>query len=94
MESANHSKQDMSGAGWRSLVDFELAKSTARRLAELLHVTYGLQELIRRWGRDQLTSEQAIGQILLLLVELDKRLQKLERRRESPPKQPPRKTNP
>lgn len=46
--------------------------------------TYGLQELIRRWGRDQLTPEQAIGQILLLLVELDKRLQKLERR-ESPP---------
>lgn len=56
--------------------------------------TYGLQELIRRWGRDQLTTEQAIGQILLLLVELDKRLQKLERRRESPPKRPPGKTVP
>jgi hypothetical protein len=53
--------------------------------------TYGLQELVQRWGRDQLTPEQAIGQILLLLVELDKRLQKLERR-ESPPKRPPRKT--
>ena len=37
--------------------------------------TYGLQEVIRRWGRDQLTPEQAIGQILLLLVELHERLQ-------------------
>jgi hypothetical protein len=42
--------------------------------------TYGLHEVIRRWGREQLTPEQAIGQILLLLVELDKRLQKLEGR--------------
>jgi len=55
--------------------------------------TYGLPELVRRWGREQLTPEQAIGQILLLLAELDKRLQKLERRRE-PPKQSPRKTGP
>ena len=54
--------------------------------------TYGLQELIRRWGRDQLTTEQAIGQILLLLVELDKRLQELERRREPPPRRPLGKT--
>jgi hypothetical protein len=54
--------------------------------------TCGWQELIRRWGRDQLTPEQAIGQILLLLAELDKRLQKLEHRRESPPKRPSRKT--
>jgi len=44
--------------------------------------TYGLQELIRRWGRDQLTTEQATGQILLLLVELHERPQKLQRRRE------------
>ena len=56
--------------------------------------TYGLQEVIRRWGRDQLTTEQAIGQILLLLIELHERLQKLERRRESPPKRPPRKAGP
>ena len=54
--------------------------------------TYGLQELIRRWGRGQLTTEQAVGQILLLLVELDKRLQKLERRRGSPSKRPSGKT--
>jgi hypothetical protein len=54
--------------------------------------TYGLQELIRRWGRDQLTPEQAIGQILLLLVELHERLQELERRKEPPPKRPPGKT--
>jgi hypothetical protein len=56
--------------------------------------TYGLQEVIRRWGREQLTPEQAIGQILLLLAELDKRLQKLERRSESLSKRPPRKTGP
>ena len=56
--------------------------------------TYGLQEVIRRWGREQLTPEEAIGQILLLLVELDKRLQKLERRRDPPSKRPPRKTGP
>ena len=56
--------------------------------------TYGLQEVIRRWGREQLTTEQAVGQILLLLVELDKRLQKLERRSEPPPKRSPRKTVP
>jgi hypothetical protein len=55
--------------------------------------TYGLQEVIRRWGRGQLTPEQAIGQILLLLAELDKRLQELERRRESLSKRPPRKTD-
>ena len=55
--------------------------------------TYGLQELIRRWGRSQLTPEQAIGQILLLLAELDKRLQKLERGREPPSKRPTRKTD-
>ena len=54
--------------------------------------TYRLQELIRRLGRDQLTPEQAIGQILLLLVELHERLQKLEHRKESPPKRPPGKT--
>jgi hypothetical protein len=54
--------------------------------------TYGLQEVIRRWGREQLTLEQAIGQILLLLAELDKRLQELERRRESTSKRPSGKT--
>jgi hypothetical protein len=56
--------------------------------------TYGLQEVIRRWGRGQLTPEQAIGQILLLLAELDKRLQKLERRREPLSKRPSGKTGP
>jgi hypothetical protein len=54
---------------------------------------YGWQEVIRRWGRDQLTPKQAIGQILLLLVELDKRLQKLEHRA-SLPKRRPKKTSP
>jgi hypothetical protein len=54
--------------------------------------TYGVQEVIRRWRRGQLMTEQAMGQILLLMVELDKRLQKLELRRESPPKRPSRKT--
>ena len=56
--------------------------------------TYGLQEVVRRWGRGQLTPEQAIGQILLLLVELDKRVQELECKRGAPPKRSPRKTGP
>ena len=56
--------------------------------------TYGLQELIRRWGREQLTTEQAVGQILLLLAELHERVQKLECRKEPPPKRPSRETDP
>jgi hypothetical protein len=42
--------------------------------------TYGLQDVISRWEREELTTEQAIGQILLLLKELSERLGDLERR--------------
>lgn len=44
--------------------------------------TYGLEGVIQAWEREQLTIEQAIGQILLLLRELEERLRLLERRLE------------
>jgi hypothetical protein len=44
--------------------------------------TYGLEGVIRAWGRGDLTSEQAIGQILLLLQELEERIRIIERRLE------------
>jgi hypothetical protein len=44
--------------------------------------TYGLEGVIRAWEREQLTSEQAIGQILLLLQELEERMHRIERRLE------------
>jgi hypothetical protein len=40
---------------------------------------YSLDELIRRWQTGQLTVEQAIGQILLVLKELVERMRALER---------------
>lgn len=45
--------------------------------------TYGLQEIIRRWECGKLTTEQAIGQILLLLLELERRMRELERQSQS-----------
>ncbi|MBN1886837.1 MAG: hypothetical protein JW850_02565 [Thermoflexales bacterium] len=42
---------------------------------------YSLDELIRRWQTGQLTIEQAVGQILLLLKELVDRMRELERAR-------------
>ncbi len=42
--------------------------------------TYGLDGVIQAWGRGDLTMEQAIGQILLLLRELEERLRDAERR--------------
>ena len=35
---------------------------------------YTVEELIARWKREELTIEQAIGQILLLLKQQDQRL--------------------
>jgi hypothetical protein len=42
--------------------------------------TYGLTEIIHRWGRGTLTVEQVIGQILLLLQIVEDRLRDLEHR--------------
>ena len=39
---------------------------------------YDLPQLIKRWEREQITTEQAIGQILLWLVVLAGRMAKLE----------------
>jgi hypothetical protein len=48
MESASQLRQDMPEADWRSLIDFGLAKTTARRLAGLPHVT---PDVVARWLR-------------------------------------------
>ncbi len=44
--------------------------------------TYGLEGVIRAWAQGRLTTEQAIGQILLLLQELEERIRSAERRLE------------
>lgn len=44
--------------------------------------TYGLEGVILAWERGQLTTEQAIGQVLLLLQELEEQLRRVERRLE------------
>jgi hypothetical protein len=40
--------------------------------------TYGLDGVIKRWDVERLTPEQAIGQILLLIRQMDQRIQELE----------------
>lgn len=42
--------------------------------------TYGLEEVISRWRRERLTTEQTVGQILLLLRDFEERLRALEKR--------------
>ena len=44
--------------------------------------TYSLETLIRKWGLSELTTEQAIGQMLLILRELIRRVEALEERGE------------
>ncbi len=39
---------------------------------------YDLSDLIKRWEREELTTEQAIGQLLLWLVVLAERMAELE----------------
>ena len=39
---------------------------------------YDLKELVRKWAREEMTAEQAIGQILQQLQELADKIQKLE----------------
>lgn len=41
---------------------------------------YSLEILIRKWRREELTSEQAIGQLLLHMQELQSAVAALERR--------------
>lgn len=47
---------------------------------------YDLSELIKRWERGEITSEQAIGQLLLWVVALAERVTRLEanHRRDQP----------
>ena len=42
--------------------------------------SYSLDELITLWERDKLTTEQAVGQILLMLRSLSQQVRELERR--------------
>jgi hypothetical protein len=46
--------------------------------------TYSLETLIRKWGLNELTTEQAIGQIFLILQSLVRRVEALEGRGEGP----------
>lgn len=55
--------------------------------------TYGLSGVLSAWKIGSLTTEQAVGQILLLLEELDGRVGELERRNHAlalPPSAPVR----
>lgn len=47
---------------------------------------YSIEDLIARWRKEELTIEQVIGQILLVLREHDRRLR--EAGRAAPPKAP------
>ena len=42
--------------------------------------TYGLEGVLLAWKQGALTSEQAVGQILQLIQELEKRVAELERK--------------
>jgi hypothetical protein len=42
--------------------------------------TYSIETIIREWAKGNLTNEQAIGQILLLIQGLQDRLQEFETR--------------
>ena len=42
--------------------------------------SYSLDELITLWEREKLTTEQAVGQILLVLRSMSERVRELERR--------------
>jgi hypothetical protein len=40
--------------------------------------TYSLEELVRRWFTHDVTTEQAIGQLLQILQEIERRVKELE----------------
>lgn len=55
---------------------------------------YNLDQLIKMWSREEISTEQAVGQILLQLQTLSTRLGSLEKRAEKNQKEngdPPRK---
>ena len=39
---------------------------------------YALSDLLKRWEREEMTVEQAVGQIILWLISLAERIEKLE----------------
>jgi hypothetical protein len=41
--------------------------------------SYTLEEVVRRWSRGKLTTEQVIGQLLLIVQSLAQRVGRLER---------------
>jgi hypothetical protein len=47
--------------------------------------TYGLEGVLLAWKTGKLTTEQAVGQILQLLQELERRVTKLEQLISPPP---------
>jgi len=51
--------------------------------------TYGLKGAIQAWDMGKLTTEQAIGQILLLLMELHERITALEKEARAQTKRTP-----
>ena len=61
------------GAGW-------LASRPTHLHKEYTVNHYPLEELIERWRREELTAEQMIGQMILLLRGHDQRIRELERR--------------
>ncbi len=68
---------------WAAVVGRAAAVGATLESREDVMGTYGLQEVIRRWERGKLTTEQAIGQILLLILELEWQVQELERQFQS-----------
>jgi hypothetical protein len=54
---------------------------------------YTVDELIARWKKDDMTAEQMIGQMLLLLQQIERRIKDL-RREDGPAASPPGKEAP
>jgi hypothetical protein len=52
---------------------------TCENLKEWTMGNYSLDELITRWEREKLTTEQVVGQMLLILRSLTERVRDLER---------------
>jgi hypothetical protein len=61
---------------------FFLSRLTRNRVKpqEGVMGTYGLEGVIRAWELEKLTTEQAVGQILQIIVGLEERLRDLEHR--------------